>query len=75
MKAHEFDAAFDAGEDVTDVLDLTQARRPGQKRQRVDVELPSWVVDSLDREAKRLSVSRQSVIQRWLTERLEQRTA
>jgi hypothetical protein len=63
------------GGDMTDTLDLTQARRPGQERQRVAIDLPSWVVDSLDREAKRLGVSRQTVIRPWITERLERRSA
>jgi len=62
MKAEEFDRKFDAGDDVTDVLDLSAARRPGQEVRRVNVDFPAWMVESLDREAKRLGVTRQSVI-------------
>ena len=72
IKASEFDAKFDAGEDITEFLDLSQARRPGHEQKRVNVEFPVWMIDSLDREAKRLGISRQAIIKVWLAERLEQ---
>jgi len=72
MKAGEFDKRFDRGEDVTDVLDVAAARRPLQNMRRVNVDFPSWMVESLDREADRLGVTRQSLIKIWIAERLEQ---
>jgi len=75
MKADEFDKKFDAGEDVTGNLDLSGARRPLQESRRVNVDFPSSVVESLDREAKRLGVTRQSVIKMWIAERLERKTS
>ena len=75
MKAAEFDRKFDDGEDVTDHLDLSRARRPALTPKRVNVDFPSWMVESLDREAKRLGVTRQSVIKVWIAERLSQMTA
>lgn len=74
MKAKKFDADFDDGKDVTDKLDLSKAQRPLQKRKRVNVDFPSWMVESLDREARRLGVTRQSIIKVWLAERLEQQS-
>ena len=71
MKAKDFDKKFDAGENVTEHLNLAEARRPYQDTKRVNVDFPEWMVNSLDREAKRLGVSRQSVIKMWLAERLE----
>jgi hypothetical protein len=71
MKAEEFDERFDRGEDVTSALDLAGARRPGYEQRRVNVDFPAWMVESLDREAKRLGVTRQSVIKVWIAERLE----
>jgi len=53
MKAEEFDERFDRGEDVTAALDLAAARRPGYEQRRVNVDFPAWMVESLDREAKR----------------------
>ncbi|MCP5317948.1 MAG: CopG family transcriptional regulator [Chromatiaceae bacterium] len=72
MKAKSFDSKFEKGEDVTDALDLSKARRPLQEQRRVNVDFPAWMVESLDREAGRLGVTRQSVIKVWLAERLEQ---
>jgi hypothetical protein len=72
MKAKEFDEQFDRGEDVTSALDLSSARRPGPDQRRVDVDFPLWMIESLDREAKRLGVPRQSIIKIWIAERLEQ---
>jgi hypothetical protein len=71
MKADEFDARFDRGEDVMSALDVRRARRPGIEQRRVNVDFPEWMIDALDREAKRLGVTRQSVIKMWLAERLE----
>jgi len=71
MKAHEFDRRFDEDEEVIESLDLTKASRPNQKQKRVNVDFPVWMIDSLDREAKRLGVTRQSIIKVWLAERLE----
>lgn len=72
MKAEEFDEAFDRGEDVTAHLDLSKARRPDEEQRRVNVDFPMWMIKSLDREASRLGVPRQSIIKVWIAERLEQ---
>lgn len=71
MKAKKFDADFDRGKDVTAALDLSKARRPLQNLRRVNVDFPEWMIESLDREASRLGVTRQSIIKVWLAERLE----
>ncbi|MCQ8180210.1 BrnA antitoxin family protein [Methylomonas sp. SURF-1] len=71
MKAEEFDKQFDNDIDISDSLDLSQAQRIMQTQKRVNVDFPAWMIDSLDREAGRLGVTRQSVIKMWLAERLE----
>ena len=71
MKAKELERLFDKGGDITPYLDLTKARRPGHEQRRVNVDFPNWMVDSLDRQASRLGVTRQSVIKTWIAERLE----
>jgi hypothetical protein len=73
MKAEDFDEWFDQGGDVTEALDLGEARRPGLVQRRVNVDFPTWVIEALDREARRLGVTRQSVIKMWIADRLEQR--
>lgn len=72
MKAKKFDTDFDSGKNVTAALNLSKARRPLQKQKRINVDFPTWMIESLDREAGRLGVTRQSVIKVWLAERLEQ---
>ncbi len=76
MKATDFDKKFDEGvEDIIDDLDLSGTTRPNQTPRRVNVDFPSWMVDSLDREAKRLGVTRQSVIKVWIAEKLERKAS
>jgi hypothetical protein len=72
MKAKTFDRRFDAGEKVVEQLDLGKARRVGTDPKRVNVDFPAWMVDSLDREARRMGVTRQSLIKLWLADRLAQ---
>ncbi len=72
MKAKKFDSEFDSGKNVTDALDISKAQRPLQKQRRVNVDFPDWMIESLDREASRLGITRQSIIKVWLAERLEQ---
>jgi len=71
MKAKSFDRKFEEGKDVTENLDLSKARRPLQRQRRVNVDFPTWMIQGLDREARRVGVTRQSIIKIWLAERLE----
>jgi hypothetical protein len=71
MKAKKFDEQFDRGVDITASLDLSKAKRVKQTQRRVNVDFPTWMIDSLDHEASKLGVTRQSVIKVWLAERLE----
>ena len=75
MKAREFDERFDRGEDVTSELEMSQARRTNQEPRRINVDFPAWMIESLDREAKRLGVTRQSIIKVWIAEMLERKSA
>lgn len=73
MKAKDFDKKFDQGkEDIIEDLDLASLKRPNQAPRRVNVDFPEWMIVSLDKEAARLGVTRQSIIKVWLAERLEQ---
>jgi len=71
MKVSEFDRKFDDGESVTDVLELASARKSNLDHRKVNVDLPIWMIESLDKAARRMGVTRQSVIKMWLAERLE----
>ncbi|WP_300543196.1 hypothetical protein [Maricaulis sp.] len=71
MKAHEFERRFDEGEDMSDHVDGSKATRPNQKLKRVNVDFPAWVVSELDRESRRLGVTRQALIKLWIADRLD----
>jgi hypothetical protein len=75
MKAKTFDKKFDDNNtDIINTLDLSTINRPNQAQKRVNVDFPTWMIDSLDKEAKRVGVTRQSIIKVWLAERIEQTT-
>jgi hypothetical protein len=72
MKAKEFDKKFDDDEnDILGDLDLSTVKRPNQMQKKVNVDFPTWMIDSLDKEANRIGVTRQSIIKIWVAERLE----
>lgn len=71
LKASEIDRKFDAGEDISDHVDWSKACRPNLEAKRVNVDFPAWMVQSIDDEARRLGVTRQSLIKLWMADRLE----
>ena len=76
MKAKDFDKKFEEGqEDIVDDLDMSTVHRVNQEQKRINVDFPAWVVESLDREAARIGVTRQSIIKVWLVERLQAESA
>ena len=73
MKADKLDKKFDDNqEDILEHFDLVTMKRPNQSQRRVNVDFPTWMIDSLDKEASRVGVTRQSIIKVWLAERLEE---
>ncbi len=73
MKAYEFDKKFESGESIINDVDIKNGKRPLLEQRRVNVDIPEWMIKSLDKEAGRLGVTRQSIIKIWLAERLEER--
>ena len=72
MKAKDFDKKFDDNKtDIIEDLNLSTLKRPNQVQKRINVDFPSWVIDSLDKAARKIGVTRQSIIKVWLVERLE----
>ena len=68
LSAEELDALHDSGADMSEHLDTRESRRPGLEIQRVNVDFPVWMIESLDQEAERLGVPRQSIIKFWISE-------
>jgi biotin operon repressor len=75
MKAKELDKRFDDGQDISRFLDISRAKRTNQQPKRVNVDFPTWMIHSLDKEADRLGVTRQSIIKIWISERLKAKSA
>jgi hypothetical protein len=75
MKAKTFDKQFDEGAEITASLDLSRSGRVMLEQKRVNVDFPTWMIESLDRETGKLGVTRQSIIKVWLAERLEEPAA
>ena len=71
MKAEQLDELFDKGEDISAYLDLSTLRRPNLEQKRVNVDLPIWMIQSLDRQAERIGVTRQSIIKVWIAEKIK----
>ncbi len=65
MSAKEFDERFDAGESVTDLADFEISTKI------VNIELPTWAVRDLDKEASRRGVARQALMKMGLVDRLD----
>ena len=72
VSAREFDKAFEAGGDITPLLDLTTTQRPGLEQRRINVDLPAWIIASLDNAARTVGVTRQSIIKIWLADRIKE---
>jgi hypothetical protein len=72
MKAEDFDAKFDRSEEVLEYLELARARRVEQGQKRVNVDFPIWMIHSLDKEAQRLGIPRQSLIKMLIARHIEE---
>ena len=70
ITVEEFDRKFDNGESIIDYLDMSTIRQPNLETRRVNVDFPAWVVAGLDRQAKRLGVTRQALIKMWIAEKV-----
>ena len=69
--AKEFDEAFDNNENIDAYIDWSSATRPNIEQRRVNLDLPRWMIEKLDIEAKRIGVARQAIMKMFLAERLE----
>ena len=69
--AKEFDEAFESGEDLSEFVDYSKGRRPNLEQKRVNLDLPLWMIERLDQEARRLGVARQAIMKMFLAQHLE----
>ena len=72
MKVNELDKKFDDNEEsILEYFDLSKAERVNLQQQQVNIDMPLWMIQRLDREASRLGISRQAVIKTWLADRIK----
>jgi hypothetical protein len=76
----EFDEKFDNNEDISEHLDFSKViqlkdfNKLKTDTKKVNVDFPEWVINALDDEAKKIGVTRQSIIKVWIAERLKAET-
>ena len=72
----EFDSRFDAGEDIHELVDMSQAMvtRPG-KKVRLTLDVSEALVKDLDDIRNKIGVDRSAIIKIWLHERVQQEKA
>jgi hypothetical protein len=66
------ESRFDADEDVLDYFDLSKASRPLLEKERINLDIPHWMILRIDQVANRKGIARQSQIKQWLAEKLKE---
>lgn len=75
MKAKDLDQKFDDNESILKYFDTKNINKPELKVKRVNVDFPNWMINSLDREARKLGVSRQAIIKMFVADHLKNKPA
>ncbi len=68
MKAEELDKKFDEGEDILDYCDLSTAKRPGLETNNITINLPQWLLRTMEKEAQKIGVNTETIIKFRLAE-------
>jgi hypothetical protein len=69
ITAEEFDRKVDAGEDVSEYLDLSTLTRLADERLPVQFTLPFPLLQRVDQEARERGVTREALIEAWVQEK------
>lgn len=75
VRAEELDRMFDEGEDISEYMDLSSARKLDvhtPRMRRVALDMGGEAIARLDAFAARYGITRQSLIKVWLVERMDQ---
>ena len=74
--AKEFDRRFDEGEDIQDLIDMSEAKiiRHG-KKVRITLDIAEELVRDIDRIRDSIGVDRAALIKIWLHEKVQQEKA
>ncbi len=76
ITAKEFDEKFDRGEDISEYLDFSKAKRVAelkkQPTKKINIDLPQNILNLIDEEASKIGVARQALLKVWIVERLKE---
>lgn len=70
--AENLEGKFEEGEDVLDYFDLAKASRPLLEKERINLDIPHWMIVRIDRIARRKGMPRQAQIKEWLSQKLKE---
>ena len=71
IRNDDLENMFDSGEDISDYVDWNNTRKINTEQKRINIDLPIWIINQLDKESKKIGVTRQSIIKVWLSEKIE----
>ena len=63
--AENLEKRFDGGEEILDYFQTENAVR------RVSLDIPSWAIEKLDKEADRRGITRQALLKTWIVDKLD----
>ncbi|MEY4518326.1 MAG: hypothetical protein RLZZ499_925 [Cyanobacteriota bacterium] len=73
VNKHKLDKKFDDNqESILEDFDIANAERVNLQQKKVNINMPLWMIEGLDKEASRLGVARQAVIKSWLANKLKE---
>ncbi len=70
--AENLEKKFEQGDDVMDYFDLSRATRPLLEKERINLDIPHWMILRIDRIARRKGLPRQAQIKEWLAQKLKE---
>ncbi|MBX9466692.1 MAG: BrnA antitoxin family protein [Rhizobium sp.] len=71
ISAEEFDRKFDDGEDISEYIDWSTATRPNLEPVELTITIKRGTKLRLERQAKELGISMDSLLEEWLREKLD----
>ena len=71
ISAEEFDRKFDDGEDISEYVDWSTATRPNLEPVDLTITIKRGTKLRLERQARELGVSVDSLLEDWLREKLD----
>ena len=75
MKVSELDKKFDENkEDILQYFDTSKINMLNEEPKNLNIDFPSWMVKSLEKEANHIGVSTQAVVKMWVADRLQRIT-